>query len=286
MEFQDGVVVLRNLSPTVPVVEFPRVYRHAKRKLSIHFFYPPVRQEKSPVVLYIQGCAFGASGPQYLLASAPQILYLVSKGFVVGSVEHTYSYEDTFPAAVIDVIEAVRYVKREASELGVDPERIGIWGASSGGNLAAMVGVAGGSSEFVESSSDCDGSVRAVVDWFGPTDFLRMNEAGSIQDHDAPDSPESLYIGAPIQEQPELASRANPITYVTPDRPLPPFLICHGDKDPFVPYQQSELLYRALKEHGHQAWLVRLEGEGHGTPGFSDQTVLDMVVDFFAKYLC
>ena len=82
--------------------------------------------------------------------------------------------------------------------------------------------------------------------------------------HDAPDSPESQLIGGPIQEHPDLVARANPITYVRPG--VPPFLIVHGDRDPLVPFNQSELLEAALRRVGGDVRLVRLEGAGHGGP--------------------
>ncbi|SIT08228.1 alpha/beta hydrolase [Alicyclobacillus vulcanalis] len=285
MDLETTVLAMSELKPTVPVVT-SEVYRVAKRPLRIHFVRPAVPTGADyPCVLFIQGCAFGAAGPQNLLQSAPQILYLVEQGFVVGSVEHTYSYEAPFPAAVQDVFEAVRYVKKHAQRLAVNCARIGVWGASSGGNLAAMIGTAGMLNEFPGNIEDEDPSVRAVVDWFGPTDFLRMNEQGSQQDHDSPDSPESRYIGAPIQQVPEKALKANPITYLKPGVDYPSFLIMHGDQDPLVPYGQSVLLYNALRQLGQDATLIRLVNEGHGTPGFSDERILRLIVDFFRRHL-
>lgn len=108
--------------------------------------------------------------------------------------------------------------------------------------------------------------VQAVVDWFGPTNFLKMDEQleesgidGPIE-HDAPTSPESLLVGCQITECPDEAMEANPIAYVTPDDP--PFMIMHGKQDSLVPYQQSRLLFDALRDACVEATYHRLENGG------------------------
>ena len=125
-----------------------------------------------------------------------------------------------------------------------------------------------------------EGAGGAVVDFFGPTDFLRMHETYSTVDHDAPDSPESLLIGGPILTHRREAARANPIRYI--DGGVPPFLIAHGDRDDIVPLQQSRLLYRALRDRGDTANLMVVHDDGHG---FSDRAVYDRVDTFFDRYL-
>jgi dipeptidyl aminopeptidase/acylaminoacyl peptidase len=99
-------------------------------------------------------------------------------------------------------------------------------------------------------------------------------------DHDAADSPESKLVGGPVQENKEACKRANPITYVS--RNDPPFLIVHGDKDPLVPHNQSELLYEALKKSNVDVKFHTVKGGGHG---FRDTQVNRMVQEFFIKYL-
>jgi dipeptidyl aminopeptidase/acylaminoacyl peptidase len=99
--------------------------------------------------------------------------------------------------------------------------------------------------------------------------------------HDAADSPESKLIGGPIQQNKDKVQRANPITYVTKDDP--PFLIVHGDKDPLVPHNQSEILLDALQKAGVEATLYTVAGGGHG--GFKDPQVDVLVAQFFEKHL-
>jgi dipeptidyl aminopeptidase/acylaminoacyl peptidase len=97
----------------------------------------------------------------------------------------------------------------------------------------------------------------------------------------APDSPESKLIGGPIQENKDKVRRANPITYATKDDP--PFLIVHGDKDPLVPHNQSEILLAALQKAGVEATLYTVQGGGHG--GFKDPQVDVLVAQFLERHL-
>jgi dipeptidyl aminopeptidase/acylaminoacyl peptidase len=127
--------------------------------------------------------------------------------------------------------------------------------------------------------------VQAVVDFFGPTDFLQM-DAQAIpggQKHDPAGSPESQLVGGPIQENREKVARANPITYVTADDP--PFLILHGDRDPLVPVGQSELLFAALRKAGVSVTFHKIVGAGHGGPEFQSPVARAMVLAFLNQHL-
>ncbi len=98
---------------------------------------------------------------------------------------------------------------------------------------------------------------------------------------DCPDAPEAKLIGGPVPENQDKVQRANPIMYVTKDDP--PFLIVHGDKDPLVPHNQSEILLDALKKAGVEATLYTVGAGGHG--GFKDPQVETIVTAFFHQHL-
>ncbi|MHC4511401.1 MAG: alpha/beta hydrolase fold domain-containing protein, partial [Planctomycetota bacterium] len=216
---------------------------------------------------------------------------MLDRGYAVVDVGYRLSGEAIFPAQAEDCKAAVRWVRANAAKYGFDPDRIGAWGSSAGGHLVALLGTAGDVREFdTKANAEYSSRVRAVCDWFGPTDFLQMDKhmiEGSRLIHDSPGSPESLLVGGPIQEEPyrSLAGKANPITYVTKDDP--PFLIMHGDKDMSVPLHQSELLYDALKKVGVDASLYVVKGGGHGLRGGeeSPEKLFEMVADFFDKHL-
>ena len=122
---------------------------------------------------------------------------------------------------------------------------------------------------------------KACVDFYGPTDISRMNKVPSTQDHVTAHSLEGEFLGTKdIYQNPELVQKANPINYIKPDKELPPFLIMHGNKDRFVPFEQSCLLYQALKKNSHRADFYCLAGSDHGSDGFFAPKTLDTVFEF------
>jgi acetyl esterase/lipase len=208
----------------------------------------------------------------------------------VVAVNHRSSRDTIFPAQIHDIKAAIRFVRAKATDYHIDTSFIGITGYSSGGHLSAFAGTSGGVEQVSMGSAlvDLEGkvgvhtgynsAVNVVVDWFGPTDFLVMDSCGSAMVHNAPDSPESILVGGAIQAHQELCSLANPITYV--DSNDPAFLILHGDKDPLVPYCQSEMLHSALLSHKVQSQLVIIADAKHG-PGVFEPQYLQRMVDFF-----
>lgn len=147
-----------------------------------------------------------------------------------------------------------------------------------------MLGTAGHIQAFeVGEYLDVSSRVQAVVDYFGPTDFLQMDaqRLPEGQIHNTPDSPESELIGGPIQENQEKVARCNPITYVTNE--APPFLIVHGDQDPLVPYGQSLLLVEALQRAGVDVTFYTVTGAGHGH--FTDPQIPELTKAFLVRYI-
>jgi acetyl esterase/lipase len=205
-------------------------------------------------------------------------------GYAIASLNYRLSQHALFPAQIQDCKAAVRWLRAHAAEYGLDPTRFAAWGPSAGGHLSAMLGVTGHVSAFeVGEHLDQSSRVQAVVDYFGPTDFLQM-DAHRLPDgmvHDPPDSPESELVGGPIQERPEAVALANPVTHVRPD--APPFLVVHGDLDPLVPHHQSELLVAALKKARVPVTFYTVVGAGHG--GFTDPQVPEMTRAFLNRHL-
>jgi acetyl esterase/lipase len=206
----------------------------------------------------------------------------VKEGYAVASINYRLSQHALFPAQIQDCKAAIRWLRANAGTYGYDPNRIGVWGASAGGHLVALLGTAGDVNEFdVGPNRGVSSRVQAVCDFFGPTDFTKMSSFWSTMNHDAADAPEVRLIGGPVQENKDKVRRANPIAYITKDDP--PFLIVHGDKDPLVPHNQSELLRDALQKAGVAVSLYTVTGGSHG--GFRDPQVDVLVTEFFRKYL-
>ena len=269
----------------VPIPEGAQMHRDLvyarapERELKLDLYLPP-SGGATPLVVWIHGGAWRGGSKDRCPA-----LPLVARGYAVASISYRLSGEAKFPAQIHDVKSAVRWLRANAARFRLDPDRVAAWGPSAGGHLAALLGTSGGAADLEGDLGNPDHSsrIQAVVNYFGPTDFLRMNDFPSKIDHDAPDSPESQLIGGEIQEDKEKAARANSITYVTPGDP--PFLIVHGGQDPLVPPNQSELLERALRQAGVPVTLRVLEGAGHGGPPFFSEETLALVAAFLDQHL-
>ena len=200
--------------------------------------------------------------------------YLSTGRYAGVSIGYRLSGEKKWPAQLHDCKAAIRWLKANSKKYGLDPKRIAVYGTSAGGHLVAMLGVTGNRKELegdLGPYKDYSGSVAAVLDYFGPTQFLLMNSKPSKIDHDAPRSPESLLIGGAIQENREKTLHASPMTYIS--KKACPFLIVHGTKDMAVPFHQSEILDKALDKIEVESTLIRVEGGGHGVRG----TALDQL---------
>lgn len=219
----------------------------------IDIYLPEEGEGPFPLLIHIHGGGFGMGDKR----DDHMDVYLkgILKGFAVASAEYRLSGEAKFPAAVLDVREAVRFVRAHAAEYHIDPERIGVIGGSAGGNLTAMLAMnipngAFPGEEGKEISGDC--SVKAAVDQFGPTDFAVMDDMArengvSFVDHDMPFSAESSYLGGPLPELDNaLIQQANPMTYINEKMCL--LLIQHGCLDKLVPYKQSVIFVEAIQE--------------------------------------
>lgn len=231
-----------------------------------------------PVIAFIHGGAWLGGDKEGL-----QTLGLARRGYFTVNIEYRLSSEAIFPAQIHDCKCAIRWLRAHAEEYKIDPDRIGVWGPSAGGHLVALLGTSGGVKELEGTGgwSEYSSRVQAVVDFFGPTDLLKMG--GS---HDDADSPESLLVGGKIADKPEMVRMADPITYVTAGDP--PFLIVHGEEDNTVPINQSELLNEALTKAGVSARFVRVKRGGHGFSGDTDPSpdeINRMVGEFLDRIL-
>jgi len=238
--------------------------------------YVPGRRTKvrRPVLIVMGGSGwFGDDGKAYAAGLAP---FFTAAGYVVVGVSTRSSYQARFPAQLHDVKSAIRWLRKNARALGLDPRRVAVLGDSSGGWTAAMAGVTGHvrSLEGHVGVTGYPSDVQAVVEFYGPTDFAQMNAnmlPGACDSvnrsfslttcHDDPRSPESSLLGCPIQTCPDKVRSANPVTYVTGS--APPFLIAHGAKDALVPLEQSEVLFEALTSAHVPATFYAVPGAGH-----------------------
>ncbi|MEX2173488.1 MAG: alpha/beta hydrolase [Pirellulaceae bacterium] len=232
--------------------------------LKLDIFQPKVASDQArPCIVWIHGGGWqggNKSGGIGRLAG-----YVAGGDYVGVSVGYRLSGVATWPAQIHDCKAAIRYVRANASKLGIDPERIGVWGSSAGGHLVSLLGTSGDVKE-VEGDLGTTGvssRVACVVDYCGPSDFLafglgspRMNQPGQ---------PVFKLFGGPLKENDAQARQASPVTHVTKDDP--PFLIVHGTADKTVPLRQAEILHAAQKAVGIDTTFVKIEEGGHGIGG-------------------
>lgn len=220
----------------------------------------PDGASKRPAIVWVHG---GGWRMQDRKARPDFARHFVERGFVMVSIDYRLTPGTTFPGQLHDVRAAVRWLRNHADEFGVDPNRIGMWGSSAGGHLAALTGIH--SSRLALDGEEPHGvssAVQAVVDGYGPTTFESQSD----------DSPEAALLGGPLRENVELARAASPAWQVGTG--VPPFLIVHGTADTLVPASHSIALHDALRTARHDSTLYLVQNFGHGF--FNPGTVLEL----------
>ncbi|MEC9331180.1 MAG: alpha/beta hydrolase fold domain-containing protein [Verrucomicrobiota bacterium] len=244
----------------------------------------PIKRKSNkplPVIAYIHGGAWRTGNKNGGLNRLYE--FLKSGEYIGVSIGYRLSQHDKWPAQIHDCKAAIRWIKANAKKYNFNGNRIAVHGTSAGGHLVAILGTSAGVPELDGSlglHTEQTTTVRCVIDYFGPTNFLRMNDFESRIDHDAAGSPESQLIGGAIQKNKKLALKANPISYV--DKGDAPFLIMHGTKDMLVPYNQSVILHKALKSVGVRSAFLTVKGGGHRGGG---GVLTERFRDFLKYYL-
>ena len=257
----------------------------------LDIYIPDENDGPFPVILYIHGGAFSI-GDKRNIEVLPYLTGLV-RGYAVVSVNYRMSGEAIFPTGLQDVKAAIRWVRANSAPYHLDGNRIAVWGSSSGGNYAAMIGLTANVLELDDLSlgnPEYPCKVQAAVDWFGPTDFLKMDEqleenGFGPSTHSEADSPESRYLGAKLADVPLKVEIANPMTYI--HKNMPPLLIQHGRLDTVVPIQQSIMFVEKLERfvsHDRFEFDI-LEGAGHADPLFVTEENLDRTFSFLDRHL-
>ncbi|HCE43106.1 MAG TPA: hypothetical protein DET40_06140 [Lentisphaeria bacterium] len=214
---------------------------------------------------------------------------LIDHGFIFVSANYRYSSQAKFPAQLQDCKAAVRWMRANSAEYGIDPERIGVCGDSAGGHLACLLGVTGNTRHFdVGLNLDQRSDVQAVGAWYPPTDFLAWEQhfkdcgfsketaAGVFECIPA-------LLGNSIDAATGNAKLASPIRYAHPGSA--PYLLIHGKKDPVVPYLQSVVFAEALKKEGVEAETILIDDAVHGGAQFDGDDNFMPLVEFFKRHL-
>jgi len=278
-EFPDTIEFFRDLE----------IGKVGERSLRVNIARPKGAKQLRPAVVFVHGGGW-RNGSSHI---SGQIALLAENGFVGMTVDYRLSGEAKWPAQIEDCQYAVRWLRLHAADYGVDPQRIGAWGTSAGGHLAACLGVMADIPRFLGTSGAADQSsaVQAVVDSCGPTDFIKGSNGITAAKEGQSAEIITALIGAPYEQAPGAWKDASPLAYVRPG--LPPFLFVHGEIDPVVPIRHAEELSEALQASGNSTEFLRIKGGVHsflapeGAPPASPALpqIYEVIMDFFKRKL-
>jgi acetyl esterase/lipase len=231
-----------------------------------------------PVVVCIHGGGWRGGDK---IAFRPVIHLLAQRGFVAVSVKYRFAPAHPFPAQIEDVKSAVRYLRANADELKIDPDRIGAMGASAGGHLALLLATTEESDGWEGAgNAGHSSSVQAAANVVGPTDLTAT----------FPDSVQGMLrdlAGSDLDDEKrrKALGRASPIEYLSADDP--PILLVFGTADPLVPYEQATVMAEACKAAAVPCELITIQGGGHGSGGNAQEWAQanERVVQFFEEQL-
>lgn len=253
-------------------------------------FLPKKGKAPFPIIVTIYGSAWFSNSAKGSCFKDGFGQVLLNQGFAVVSINHRSSTDAVWPAQLHDIKAVVRFIRANATKFSLDSSFVGVSGFSSGGHLSTMLGVTSNlkNAKIGSLGIDLEGNigknpnssshVNAVVDWFGPTNFITMDSCGSSFKHDDIKSPESSLIGGAIQENKDKVALANPMSYISKN--TVPFLIIHGTNDKLVPYCQSQELYQKMQQLNVSSQFITVEGGEHG-PGVMIEKYYEQMVDFF-----
>lgn len=242
--------------------------------------HPEIEKKPLPLLVFVQGSAF--TTPNFD-SELPQLAYFARLGFVAATVGHRDSSKGhPFPAYLQDVKCAIRYLRKHAEEYNIDPQRVVIWGTSSGGNTALLVGLTGDDPRYeTPEHAGYSDTVNAVVSCFGPTDMLEM---GNHMIH-APEAVKGLkaFFGtAEDGKWQEVAREMSPYYQAEAGKTYPPFLLLHGNADKVVDYEQMVKMYHKLLDCKATVDAYQVDGARHEYDFWSEE-ILQIIRNFICK---
>jgi acetyl esterase/lipase len=247
------------------------------KPLALDLYFPAGK--KSPaLIVWVHGGAWS----MYDKKQFPK--QLVDSGFALASVDFRQSTDARFPAQVHDIKASIRFLRAKARDYGYRIDRIAIAGASSGGHLAAMVGVTNGDKELEGTVGDYlkeSSSVQAIVDYFGASNLTTILAQSTPFGLGVRKPALDKLLGGQPEDVPALAKLASPVFHV--DRNDPPLLLLHGDQDPQMPINQSHELQGAYEKLGLDVSLDVVHGAAHAGPMFYEPEHLKRTVAFLQR---
>jgi acetyl esterase/lipase len=244
--------------------------------------YLPSAQDKAPLVVWIHGGGWRAGSK-----NKPPLLKITEQGFALASISYRFTDKAIFPAQIHDCKAAVRWLRANASRFGYNADSIAVAGSSAGGHLALLMGTSGDVAKLegdVGGNLDQSSRVQAVVDYFGPSDFVLRGQTQPERAY-TNDSGSFALLGGVAGRKPDVQIEqfASPAHYVSKDDP--PLLVYHGKVDKTVLLDQSQHIVRVYEAAGLNAKLVVLESAGHGGARFFKDEHLARTIQFFDQHI-
>lgn len=243
---------------------------HERQTLDLYI--PSETKGPLPLIIWVHGGAWRAGSKEQC---QPLHQGYLTKGYAIASINYRFSQHAIFPAQLEDCKAAIRWLRAHSKTYNLNPNQFAAYGGSAGGHLVALLGTTGDIKTFdVGENLNISSKVQAVCDFYGPSDFSYDESTAAaefIKRLNDPGDAVPQLIGGPVREKRDAARKASPVSYVTTNA-LPPFLIIHGDKDPVVPFSQSERLFNVLRDAKGDVQLHCIKGGEHGKGCFGGET--------------
>ncbi len=238
---------------------------------------------KYPLIVFVQGSAWTFPDVYYQI---PQLSQFAREGYVVATLTHRNCLEGhPFPAYLEDVKTGIRFLRKHAEEYQIDTDRVGVWGTSSGGNTALLVGLTGDDAGYrTQEYPEYSDAVKIVVECFGPTDLsFVVDNIESLENEDMKRIFQGLR-GENTKENVEKLQMFNPVHHIKEGNDYPPFLLLQGNQDDLVEYEQSELMYHKLLDAGVDTSMICVDGAPHEGSFWSNE-LLELIKEFIDRNL-
>ena len=246
------------------------------RSLEADILLPPLEEKNRPAVLFIHGGGWIEGDRSQLRGYG---ILLARLGFVCMCNSYRLSNESIWPAQVQDVNCAIRYLRANATDLGLDPNRIGVSGNSAGGHLSLMAAATNYDQIFegVGGSNEVSSEIKAVCAIYPPTTIRQLEMLNPLEN--------AFLMLMGKEAKKEDFDKASPLNYVTED--YPPCMLIHGSADSVVRLKDSTKFYEKLIEFNRPASLHIFSEEEHAFDGEPDygRAIADLQALFFKKYL-
>jgi acetyl esterase/lipase len=259
----------------------------------------PKTGDARPLVVYVPGGGFVSAAKEQALNVRT---FVTEAGYVAASIQYRTATDGAvYTDGIADAKSAIRFLRANAEDYGIDPDRVAVWGQSAGGYLASMVGVTGDRTDLdVGENLDQSSAVQAVIDQFGASDLAKLfADYGPAAEQGFANSvsPISQYVTGPggpsLAASPDAVAQADPVTHIAADDP--PFVLFHGDNDLLISPSQTLLLHNALVAASVDSTRYVVHGAGHGDLTFagdpeaglpwSTAKVMGLMVDFLDGHL-